>query len=51
MSEDLEFWMKGPVPGVPALLQPVTLIRLLFHSAEHGMRHLGQMKVTAKVMS
>ncbi len=30
---------------------PVTLIGLLFHSAEHGMRHLGQMKVTAKIVS
>lgn len=30
---------------------PVTLIGLLFHSAEHGMRHMGQMKVTAKVVS
>lgn len=30
---------------------PVTLIGLLFHSAEHGMRHLGQMKVTARLVS
>lgn len=30
---------------------PVTLIGLLFHSAEHGMRHLGQMKVTARIVS
>ncbi len=30
---------------------PVTLIGLLFHSAEHGMRHLGQLKVTARVVS
>jgi len=28
---------------------PVTLAGLLFHSAEHGMRHLGQMKVTARM--
>jgi len=30
---------------------PVTLAGLLFHSAEHGMRHLGQMKVTARIVS
>lgn len=30
---------------------PVTLIGLLFHSAEHGMRHLGQLKVTAKIVA
>lgn len=29
---------------------PVTLTGLLFHSAEHGMRHLGQMKVTARMV-
>ncbi len=30
---------------------PVTLIGLLFHSAEHSMRHLGQALVTAKMLT
>jgi uncharacterized damage-inducible protein DinB len=29
---------------------PVTLIGLLFHSAEHGMRHLGQLIVTVSAL-
>src|SRR5882762_6355194 len=23
MSDDPEFWLRGPIPGIPALLQPV----------------------------
>lgn len=30
---------------------PTTLIGLLFHSAEHAQRHLGQLLVTARIMS
>jgi uncharacterized damage-inducible protein DinB len=30
---------------------PVTLIGLLFHSAEHSMRHLGQALVTAQMLT
>ena len=46
--------MRGPITGIPTLLQPVlpsTVIGLLFHAAEHTMRHNGQLLVTVKIIT
>lgn len=59
-----EVWMRGPVDGVPPLLQPLTHVLLqvaedarkytehlaAFHAAEHAQRHLGQLLVTTRIL-
>ena len=61
-SEKLpEVWLRGPLPGVSALLMPAAHCLMqcrdeiataadLFHSAEHTHRHTGQLVTTAKLV-
>jgi hypothetical protein len=59
-----EAWLRGPVAGVDAFLQPAahalvqgraalpsTLLGLHFHTAEHTTRHVGQAITTAKIVT
>jgi uncharacterized damage-inducible protein DinB len=85
-SSNPEYWLRGPVAGIPALLAgllerysrqidkalrqlaetpelslteprgvgraliPSTVVGLLFHAAEHSMRHTGQLLVTVRIL-